>query len=93
MDDPDDYGHEELLQDLVTHLLDSDTLEQLCTDADLPVLIDGDGTPITLNARTYTDAGVLTVDRGIYLELSDGSAFGLRVTVSRRPAMQVDLRR
>ncbi|MEV6932088.1 hypothetical protein AB0M46_47425 [Dactylosporangium sp. NPDC051485] len=93
MHDPDDdYGHEQLLQDLVTALLDSDTLEQLCTDADLPVLIERDGTPITLTAHTYRDAGVLTLDRGIYLELSDGSAFGLTLTVSRRPTIDVDLR-
>lgn len=88
----DDYGHEHLLQDLVTRLLDSDTLDQLCTDADLPVLIERDGTPITLTAHTYGDAGVLTLNHGIYLELSDGSAFGLTVTVSRRPTIDVDLR-
>lgn len=93
MDDPDDLGHEELLEALVTHLLDSEPLEQLCTDADLPVLVDRDGQPITLTARTYRDAGVLTLDRGIWLELSDGSVFGLTVTVSRRPAIEVTLRR
>ncbi|MFG2043944.1 hypothetical protein [Dactylosporangium sp. NPDC048998] len=91
-DADEDLGHEGLLEALVTHLLGSDTLEQLCTDADLPVLIDSDGDPVTLTARTYRDAGVLSMNRGIFLDLSDGSAFGLTVTVSRRPGAEVTLR-
>jgi hypothetical protein len=88
----DEFGHEHLLEALVTHLLDSATLEQLCLDADLPVLVDNAGEAVTVTARAYPDAGVLTLDRGIYLELSDGSAFGLTVTVSRRPTVEVHLR-
>ncbi|MET7403434.1 hypothetical protein ABZS66_59175 [Dactylosporangium sp. NPDC005572] len=91
-DADDDLGHEELLESLVTDLLASDTLEQLCTDADLPILVASGGDPVTLTARTYRDAGVLTMNCGIYLELSDGSAFGLTVTVSRRPSTEVTLR-
>lgn len=87
----DDFGHEQLLEALVTRLLGSDTLEQLCADADLPVLVDDTGEPVTVTARTYPDAGVLTLNRGIYLELSDGSVFGLTVTVSRRPNVEVHL--
>jgi hypothetical protein len=42
--------------------------------------------------HSYRDAGVLTLDHGVLLELSDGSAFGLTVTVSRRPAVDVTVR-
>lgn len=89
----EEFGHEQLIEALVTRLLGGDTLEQLCTDVDLPVLVDDTGAPVIVTARTYPDAGVLTLDRGIYLELSDGSVFGLTVTVSRRPSIEVHLRR
>src|SRR5689334_15154326 len=81
----DDFGHEHLLEALVTRLLGGDPLEQLCVQADLPVLVDGTGEPVTVTARTYYDAMVLTLNRGIYLEFSDGSVLGLTVTVSRLP--------
>ncbi|MBQ0905473.1 hypothetical protein [Micromonospora sp. U21] len=89
-----EYAHEEILQALVIQLLTSDELDQLCDDADLPQLTDGDGQPVNItSARTYRDAGVLTLDRGVWLELSDGSVFGLTVQISRRPTTEVTLRR
>ncbi|MGS2619300.1 hypothetical protein ACVCAH_32970 [Micromonospora sp. LZ34] len=89
-----DYAHEEILQALVRHLLTSDELDQLCDDADLPQLTDCDGQPVHItSARSYRDAGVLTLDRGVWLELSDGSVFGLTVHISRRPTTEVTLRR
>ncbi|GAA3302472.1 hypothetical protein Dvina_51550 [Dactylosporangium vinaceum] len=88
----DELSYEQLIEALVSRLLSDDTLEQLCVDADLPVLVDDTGEPVTVTARTYPDAGVLTLDRGIWLEMSDGSAFGLTVTVSRRPSIEVHLR-
>jgi hypothetical protein len=89
-----EFGHEEILQAVVRHLLTTDDLDELCADADLPVLIDDGGQPVRItSARSYRDAGVLTLDRGVWLELSDGSAFGLTVTVSRRPTTEVTLRR
>ncbi len=89
-----EYAHEEILQALVTHLLTTADLDQLCDDADLPHLMLTDGTPLTVDsARAYRDAGVLTLDRGVWLELSDGSAFGLTIGVSRRPRGEVTLRR
>ncbi|WP_327007637.1 hypothetical protein OHA72_10400 [Dactylosporangium sp. NBC_01737] len=88
----DELSYEQLIEALVTSLLSGDTLEQLCVDADLPVLVDDTGEPVTVTARTYPDAGVLTLDRGIWLEMSDGSAYGLTVTVSRRPSIEVHLR-
>lgn len=93
-DEFDEYAHEDILQALVRHLLTSDELDQLCDDADLPQLTHSDGQPVTItSARTYRDAGVLTLDRGVWLELSDGSVFGLTVQISRRPAGEVTLRR
>src|SRR6266508_225189 len=92
-DEPwDEYAHEEILQAVVRHLLSADDLDQICADADLPALIDATGQPVTItSAHTYRDAGVLTLDRGVWLELSDGSRFGLTVTVSRRPCGEVTL--
>jgi hypothetical protein len=90
----EDFDHEELLQALVQHLLATDDLDELCADAGLPVLVDADGRPVRVTAaRSYRDAGVLTMNCGVWLELSDGSAFGLTVTVSRRPTIEVTLRR
>jgi hypothetical protein len=89
-----EFGHEEILQAVVRHLLTTDDLDELCADADLPVLVEDAGRPVRItSARTYRDAGVLTMDRGVWLELSDGSAFGLTVTVSRRPTTEVTLHR
>ncbi|MBM0255763.1 hypothetical protein [Micromonospora sp. 4G55] len=98
LDDRDDefgeYAHEEILQALVRHLLTSADLDQLCDDADLPQLTHDDGAPVTItSARVYRDAGVLTLDRGVWIELSDGSVFGLTVQISRRPRSEVTLRR
>ncbi|WP_346535517.1 hypothetical protein [Micromonospora sp. DPT] len=89
-----EYAHEEILQALVLSLLTSGDLDQLCDDADLPHLVGDDGTPVTItSARVYRDAGVMTLDRGVWLELSDGSVFGLTVQISRRPHSEVTLRR
>src|SRR6266511_6302800 len=94
-DEPwDEYAHEEILQAVVRHLLSADDLDQICADADLPALIDATGQPVTItSAHTYRDAGVLTLDRGVWLELSDGSQFGLTVTISHLPGGEVMLRR
>ncbi|PWR07133.1 hypothetical protein DKT69_35360 [Micromonospora sicca] len=94
VDEFGDYAHEEILQALVRHLLTSDELDRLCDDADLPQLTDSDGQPVHItSARTYRDAAVLTLDRGVWLELSDGSVFGLTLQISRRPTAEVTLRR
>ncbi|MCO1593767.1 hypothetical protein M8C17_01145 [Micromonospora sp. RHAY321] len=96
-DDGDEFGeyaHEEILQALVTRLLTSGDLDQLCDDTDLPHLVHGDGSPVTItSARVYRDAGVLTLDRGVWLELSDGNVFGLTVQISGRPCGEVTLHR
>ncbi|MEO3780475.1 tetratricopeptide repeat protein [Micromonospora sp. B11E3] len=89
-----EYAHEEILQALVRYLLTSGDLDQLCDDADLPHLVDDDGDPVTItSARVYRDAQVMTLDRGVWLELSDGSVFGLTVIIARRPRNDVTLRR
>jgi hypothetical protein len=88
-----EYAHEEILQALIRHLLTTGELHELCDEADLPTLIDGHGKPVSVrSAATYRDAGVLTLDRGVLVELSDGSAFGLTICVSRRPDVDVTVR-
>src|SRR6266540_6503513 len=87
-----DHAHEEILQAAVRHLLTTDDLAQICAQAGIPALLDHTGQPVTITAaHSYRDAGVLTLDRGVWLELSDGSRFGLTVTVSRRPCGEVTL--
>lgn len=84
-DSEPDYDHETLLEAVIRTLLQSDDLDELSRDAGTGILIDRDGQPVTvLSALTYADAGVLTLDKGVYLELSDGSRFGLTISVSSR---------
>lgn len=86
-DDADEPGldHETILQAVLRYLLTSDELDQLCSDAGTASLIDDDGDPIYVrSAETYADAGVMTLNRGVYLELSDGSRFGITLSDSAR---------
>jgi len=83
--DEPEFDHETVLQAVIRYLLTSDDLHALSSDAGTAALVDGDGDPIYVrSAETYADAGVLTLDRGVYLELSDGSRFGLTLSVSAR---------
>src|SRR6266545_2226710 len=85
-----DHAHEEILQAAIRHLLTTDDLDQICAQAGIPALLDHTGQPVTITtAHSYRDAGVLTLDRGVRLELSDGSRFGLTLTVSARPEVEV----
>ncbi len=84
-DDEPEHDHETILQQVLVSLLTSDDLDELSRDADTAVLIDRDGEPVVVtSASTYGDAGVLTLDKGVYLELSDGSRFGLTISVTSR---------
>ncbi|GGL92974.1 hypothetical protein [Micromonospora yangpuensis] len=90
-DHDDEYVHEDTLQAVIRHLLTTVDLDDLCHDAGLPHLVH-DGEPVTVTAAdTYHDASILTLDRGVWLELSDGSAFGLTVQIGRRPRGEVTL--
>ncbi len=81
----EDTDHETILQAVIRALLTSADLDELSRDADTAVLIHHDGEPVTItSALTYADAGVLTLDKGVYLELSDGSRLGLTIGVSSR---------
>jgi hypothetical protein len=88
-DEPaDEFGHEETLQQVLLHLLttEADDLEELCEAAAIPTLTDTGGVPVYLTSvRSYEDAGIMTFDKGVWIELSDGSQFGYTVTVGRRP--------
>lgn len=89
----DEYPHEQILEAAVRHLLRTGDLDRICDEAGLPVLMHGTGEPVTVAAaQTYRDAGVLTPDRGVWLELSDGSRYGPSITCSGRPDYEVTLR-
>jgi hypothetical protein len=61
-------------------------LEQLCEAAGVPTLSDAAGAPVYLNsALNYEDAGVMTLDKGVWIVLSDGSEFGFTISVGHRP--------
>ncbi len=84
---------EELLERVLATILRDLDLAAACTDADLPTLTDADGDPVAItDVHTFEHAGVLTLDRGVYLQLSDGSAYALTVGVSRRPSGGTELR-
>ena len=85
---PDEYGHEQVLQQILLHLLqvEANNLEELCEAAGTAILTDAHGQPVYLTSvRSYEDAGIMTLDKGVWLELSDGSAFGYTITVGHRP--------
>lgn len=85
-DDEDEYLHERTLQQVLLHLLQSKDLEAVCEDAGVTALTDECGQPVCLTSvRSYEDAGILTLDKGVWIELSDGSAFGFTITVGQRP--------
>ena len=93
-DDLDDIDiHERLMQELIARLLTGESLDVLCADADLPVLVDDHDEPVAVRtAAGYEEAGVLTLDSGVWVELTDGSALGLTVKISRRPDAETRLR-
>jgi hypothetical protein len=85
---PAEFGHEQTLQTVLQHLLtlEGGDLEHLCEAADVPALVDSDGQPVYIrSARSYHDAEILTLDKGVWIELSDGSQFGFTITVGHRP--------
>jgi hypothetical protein len=88
-DEPsDEFDHEQTLQQVLLHLLttEADDLEELCEAAGIPTLTDTAGVPVYLTSvRSYEDAGIMTLDKGVWIELSDGSQFGYTITVGRRP--------
>jgi hypothetical protein len=88
-DEPaDEFGHEQTLQQVLLHLLTAEAgdLEELCEAAGIPTLTDACGQPVYLSCvRSYEDAGIMTLDQGVWIELSDGSQFGYTITVGRRP--------
>ena len=88
-DEPqDEFGHEQMLQQILLHLLqvEANDLEELCEAAGVPVLADDCGQPVYLTSvRSYEDAGIMTLDKGVWITLSDGSAFGFTITVGERP--------
>ena len=84
----EEFGHEQTLQQMLLHLLRAEAgdLEELCELAGVPVLTDAAGQPVYLTSvRSYEDAGIMTLDNGVWITLSDGSAFGFTITVGERP--------
>jgi hypothetical protein len=84
----DEFGHEQMLQQILLHLLqvEANDLEELCEAAGIAVLTDTTGQPVYLTSvRSYKDAGIMTLDKGVWITLSDGSAFGYTITVGHRP--------
>jgi hypothetical protein len=82
------YLHEEALQAALLDMFTGDhaDLTDFCADAGLPAPHSPDEQPVVIDeAHSYRDAGLLSTDRGVVLDLSDGSQFQLTITMSRRP--------
>lgn len=89
----EDTDHEDLLERLLRHLLSGDDLDELCEEAGLPVLMDSTGVPVYVReVVAYGDAGVMTLNRGVVIRLSDGSEFQLSIVASRRTDSPVQVR-
>ncbi|WP_028188846.1 hypothetical protein [Salinispora pacifica] len=89
----EDTDHEGLLERLLRHLLSGNDLDELCEEAALPVLMEHTGGPLYVReVVTYGDAGVMTLNRGVVIRLSDGSEFQLSIVTSRRPGSPVRVR-
>ena len=83
-----EHAHEEALQAALLDMFTGDyaDLTDFCHDAGLPAPHRADEQPVVIDAaHSYRDAGVLTTDRGVVLDLSDGSQFQLTITMSSRP--------
>ena len=92
--DHDDYAndedglHENVLQRVLLYLLQTEAgdLEELCEAAGVPVLRDQHGQPVHVTSvRTYADAEIMTLDKGVWITMSDGAEFGFTVSVGHRP--------
>jgi hypothetical protein len=86
--DDEDGLHENVLQQVLLHLLQAEAgdLEELCEDAGVPVLRDQHGQPVYLTSvHSYADAGIMTLDKGVWITMSDGAEFGFTVSIGHRP--------
>lgn len=89
----DDNAHTAILQAVIGHLLTTDDLAELCNDAGVPILVGRDGAPVHLSAvHSFADAGVMTTDHGVWIEMSDGSRFACPIVVHTVPEPGFTLR-
>ena len=84
------------LEAALVALLRTDALADMHAE-DLPERTDQNDAPVDVSAvHRFSDVGILTRGHGVYLELSDGSAYTLTIGVDRRsgpPAPPEDERR
>jgi hypothetical protein len=87
-DAEDEPTHENTIEAALLAALNPATadLAQSNTDVGLAPLRDYDDAEVTVrSARNYRDAMVLTWDRGIEVDLSDGSQFRITIVRSANP--------
>lgn len=86
-------AHTTVLQTLLVHLLTTADLSDLCEDAGIADLVDADGQPVDVTSvLTYDDAGVLSLDRGVVIELSDGARVACPLSLQAPPGPGTSLR-
>lgn len=83
------HGWDEIDNDIRTVRLDTEVPEAADIEAALIDVFQGfeldeDMVEVIRDARTFSDAGVLTMDRGIVIRLSDGSEYQLTIVQSGR---------
>lgn len=84
----DEPTHEDTIEAALLAALNPDTadLTQSSADAGMTPLRDHNDAEVTVRAaRSYRDAMVLTWNRGIELQLSDGSQFQITIVRSADP--------
>jgi hypothetical protein len=88
MSDIDEPTHEGTIEAALLAALNPETadLTQSSADAGMTPLRDHNDAEVTVRAaRSYRDAMVLTWNRGIELDLSDGSQFQITIVRSANP--------
>jgi hypothetical protein len=82
-------GHEHILEQVLIHLLTRpDLLDVVCEEATIPALVGEDGWPVNVTGVRPAQQELLTDQRGVVVDLSDGSSFAVLVQVLRQTREQ-----
>lgn len=85
----EELGHEHVLEQVLMHLLTQpDLLDVVCEQATIPTLVSVDGWPVAITSVRPAQEELVTEQRGVVVELSDGTSFAVLITVLRRSVEQ-----
>lgn len=85
----EELGHEHVLEQVLMHLLTRpELLDVVCEQATIPTLVGEDEWPVAVTGVRPAQEELLTDQRGVVVELSDGSSFAVLIEVLRRAREQ-----